>query len=260
MVDKADTRLYDGVSTQHAIDRPPGWIRRPAKLFEAGDYPDKGVTVTAAQIQNLVAAFRQPVPILIEHASSPLEIGFLTDVEAREGELHGTLSLSPEANQLIERSRAYGLSLGLSRDLAAIEEVSLVQHPRVPGAQLFRGEQLLAFSGELDAWQPPLSGWSRRTVERFLAEGQLIPAQARLAEALLEMSSTVQFSGRDERIGDLVESLISLIPRGEWFHQTPTPPPTETTLESSEAEFYRRHFPDLALEEIAKRRGAKRMD
>ncbi|MCH7903160.1 MAG: hypothetical protein IH944_01180 [Armatimonadetes bacterium] len=38
----------------------------------------------------------------IEHATSPLELGYLTSVEADDGELFGTVALSAEANDLTE--------------------------------------------------------------------------------------------------------------------------------------------------------------
>ncbi len=44
------------------------------------------------------------MPLLIEHATSPLELGYLTSVEADGGELFGTVALSAEANVLIEKS------------------------------------------------------------------------------------------------------------------------------------------------------------
>ena len=61
------------------LDKGPGadWVRRRAKLFEAGDYPDKGVTVAPETLQALANGFSQPVPVLVEHAESPLQLGFL---------------------------------------------------------------------------------------------------------------------------------------------------------------------------------------
>ena len=93
---------------------PETWIERRAKLFHTGDFPDKGVTITQETLGALVRSFSEPVPVLIEHAESPLELGFLTSVEAIGDELFGTISLTPEANALVERSGARGLSLGLS--------------------------------------------------------------------------------------------------------------------------------------------------
>lgn len=114
-------------------------VRREAKLFEAGDYPDKGVTVLPEDLADLAARFQRPVPILIEHTDSPLALGFLESVRADGTELFGTVALSEEANCLIEQSGADSLSLGLSPDLREIQEVSLVRHPRVPSARLFAG-------------------------------------------------------------------------------------------------------------------------
>ena len=123
------------------------WVRRRAKLFEAGDYPDKGISVSDADLAALVEGFSGPVPVLIEHSESPLELGFLTEVSREGRELHGTVSLSTEADALVRRSGARGLSLGLAPDLRSIREVSLVRRPRVSGAGFF-SEDLLVFSGE----------------------------------------------------------------------------------------------------------------
>ena len=62
-------------------------------------------------------------------------------------ELFGTVSLTPEAHGLVERSGARSLSLGLTPDLMGIREVSLVRHPRIESAQLFSAGPV--FWGEL---------------------------------------------------------------------------------------------------------------
>ncbi|RYG24586.1 hypothetical protein EON82_10240, partial [bacterium] len=96
------------------IDDGPqsGWVQRRAKLFEAGEYPDKGILVTDEDLIALAEGFSRPVPVLIEHAQSPLELGFLTAVERSGKDLFGTVSLSQEADALVRKSGARGLSLG----------------------------------------------------------------------------------------------------------------------------------------------------
>ena len=229
------------------------WVDRSAKLFEAGEYPDKGVVVSQEHLQCLANEFALPVPILIEHAESPLEIGFLTAVEARGNELFGTLSLTAEANSLVEKSDARSLSLGLSPDLKEIREVSLVRHPRVVSARLFSGGVL---------FQATLQGGhsshfdSGAVIERLVREGRLIPAQVPLAAALLKQERAVQFEGSQTTVRDLLISLFELQPRGAHFSgslQLPQNPPQG--LMPEEAEFYRKHFPGISIDEIAKHKG-----
>jgi hypothetical protein len=96
---------------------PPeeSWIDRRAKLFEAGEYPDKGLTVTEEQLSLLASSFSAPVPVLVEHGESPLELGHLCQVEALGPELFGTIRLTPEAHR---PRREIGRPLALPRPFA----------------------------------------------------------------------------------------------------------------------------------------------
>ncbi|MBI5706279.1 MAG: hypothetical protein HZC36_04745 [Armatimonadetes bacterium] len=276
------------------------WIERRAKLFEAGDYPDKGVTITQDQLRVLVEGFEDPVPVLIEHADSPLQLGFLTNVEALGPELFGTVALTKEANELVEASGARSLSLGLSKDLCRIREVSLVRKPRVSDAQLFSG---VCFCGELaesgegrvvkcDAEgasvqtlmseksdqsnevqvAPKEENWRRRfeelstdqrrvdaerTVESLVKEGRLCPAQAPFAEALLQAEDTIEFDGESKPLRQLLLAMIERQPPMMLFSALAPEADREAgeaLMLPEEAAFYRKHFPDVSLEEIATRR------
>ena len=46
---------------------------RPAKLLEAGEYPDKDLTLTEADLDGIVARFASGVPVKVEHVDSPLD-------------------------------------------------------------------------------------------------------------------------------------------------------------------------------------------
>ncbi len=241
---------------------PPSWVQRQAKLFEAGEYPDKGVSVTEAHLAQLAAGFLRPVPLLIEHADSPLQMGYLTQVEARGSELFGTLSLSEEANQLVESSGARSLSLGLSPDLAEIREVSLVRNPRVPSAQLFSdGVVFLAdLPDDAALWRERYRALEQETrnkeVDRklsgYLKRGKLCPAQVPFARALLACDDTVEFDGAKQPLRKLLIAMIDRQPPSNLFHETAgTPaPPENPLLLPEEASFYRRHFPHIALKDI----------
>lgn len=241
------------------------WIDRPAKLFEAGEYPDKGVTVTPEDLQALNEGFDAPVPVLIEHAESPLQLGFLTDLDPRGSELFGTIALTKEANALVEQSEARGLSLGLSPDLRTIREVSLVRNPRVETARLFSS---VLFSGCLSdtedefgtpahlptstpvhSHQPQLREWLR--------EGRIVPAQVPFVQALLRCGDTIEFEGSRKPLRQLLVAMVERQPPHALFSEL-APVSNEEAAENlllpEEAAFYRRHFPDVSLREIASRR------
>jgi hypothetical protein len=239
------------------------WIERRAKLFEAGDYPDKGVTVTPEHLRALASGFSRPVPLLIEHAESPLEMGCLKEVSCEGHELFGTVALTPEADSLVERSGARSLSLGLAPDLSSIREVSLVRNPRVQSARLFGGE--VTFVGSVEPsdlaseWRRLDEAKAEREVDDLLRKGRLVPAQARFAKALLLSRDTIEFDGRSQPLRGLVLALLERQPKLNLFAElTPAPQSdhSQHLMLPEEADFYRRHFPEVSLDEIAKRRFA----
>lgn len=244
------------------IDRPPFlerhhvWVDREAKLFESGEYPDKGLTVTPDQIQTLADNFDLPVPVLIEHSRSPLELGYLTQVEARGGQLFGTVSLTKEANDLIESSGAHSLSLGLSEDLSRIVEVSLVKKPRIASARIFNGEVIAAPVDWQAKYQELLAKSSRIAWDDFLHQGKLTPAQVPFAAALLGSGHAVEFDGDSVPVGRVFQRFLEAAPTHDRF--------TELAFGGSEiphnldpeaAAFYQRYFPGTSLEEIARHSG-----
>lgn len=234
------------------------WVDRRAKLFEAGEYPDKGVTVSPSHLVALAENFDLPVPVLIEHAKSPLEIGYLTDLEAQGDELFGTVVLTEQAHALIESSGARSLSLGLDADLSAVREVSLVRSPRIASAQLFASPVEFARPWTTD-WQDERAEFRRQKDEEWLqalvAKGCLVPAQLPPARALLACEGTVAFGDGNVPVAQLARSLMEAAPAHAMFgHTVPEKRPRLPALPPEEAEFYRRHFPGVSLDEIAMRR------
>jgi hypothetical protein len=255
-----------------------GWIERRAKLFEAGDYPDKGVSIAVEDLERLASGFGEPVPVLIEHAESPLQLGFLTAVETVGSELFGTIALSEEANALVEKSGARSLSLGLSPDLGSIKEVSLVRNPRVASAQLYcfqvewwpdrsdRTNRTDSPRGASD-WEVRFGrlqrevaeGEAERRVAAFVAAGKLTPAQAPLAKALLLSDDKVEFDGKSQPLSQLLSALIERQPSHAMFgERAPAANPDYSAhlMLPEEVAFYQKHFPGVSLDEIAKRRPA----
>ena len=120
--------------------RPDGLIERDAQLFEAGDYPDKGVNVTEADLDLMVANHpTEGVDLKIEHGDTPFD-GFLGRVKTiwRDGlRLLGKIEMPAPAWALADYAGAKKLSVGIKPDKSGLAEVSLVKFPRVATAQMF---------------------------------------------------------------------------------------------------------------------------
>lgn len=252
-----------GLEVPAYLDRNPAWVDRRAKIFEAGNYPDKGLEVSPDDLQRLAAGFDLPVPVLIEHAESPIQLGYLTQIEASGAELFGLLSLTSEANALLEQSESRSLSVGLAPDLSEIVEVSIVRHPRVASARMFQFSVPFR-EGESNYWKRQYEALAHvqredaaaRQVAEYVKQGRLLPAQAQVAQALLALEGAVHFDGERQSVARLVTALLEKMPVHRTFN-APVPDLEDFSpqlLMPEEAAFYRRHFPDLDLNQIAARR------
>lgn len=229
------------------------WVERRAKLFEIGEYEDKGLLVREEDLQRLASNFDFPVSVLIEHVENPLRLGYLTSVEALGPELFGTLALTPEADSLLEKSDARSLSLSVSRDLDRIFEVSIVSNPRVETARLFCDDFRALGSHGAQRKVAELQERLRKTeterlVDDLVRKGQLAPASRDSAVALL-------FSAQDD-VRAKVEVFLRSLPPAFLPGETVPMSHSRADVSAEEAEFYARTFPDLNLNEILKRRGA----
>ena len=233
-------------------------INRRAKLFEAGEYPDKGVSVSRRDLLRLAANFDTPVPVLIEHGESPLQLGKLIEVEPVGDELFGTIQLSVEANALLEQNGARHLSLGLSPDMTGIREVSIVRYPRVESAQLF-GDSVQFSVGILEITPSVQSGDSEAEIQRLLREGRLLPSQLPLVRALFASQDSVEFGADRLTVKQIARAFLQRQPPHSLFtqiatNQSNTEDAAEHLMLPEEAAFYRRHFPNISLAQIAQRR------
>lgn len=115
------------------------YITRTAKLFEAGDYPDKGINVTEADIGKTVSSFTDPVDIKIEHIDTPLDgaMGQVSTIFRHGKELFGKVRFPKTVWSLIKKSGATKLSVGLDRRTMSLREVSLTKKPRISEAAIF---------------------------------------------------------------------------------------------------------------------------
>lgn len=242
-------------------------VEREAKLFEAGSYPDKGLEVTEAQLESLVARFTEPVPVLVEHLSSGWQIGWLQRVWRRGKELFGRLRLIPEAEALLRRLGIRGISVAVTPDVGRIVEVSVTATPRVEDARLL-SKGVVAFSGEM-VWSEEVEALRQRaeaaesalrereveeTVQRWVLRGKVTPAVREMAKTLLlRGSQTVTFAGSETSIAEIffrfVEALPQVVPFGEV---APVGESSGSSLSAEQEAFLRKHWSDLALEQIVR--------
>lgn len=177
------------------VSAASGIVEREARLFEAGDYPDKGLSVTEDDLERMARGFSAPVPIHLEHRPGPLRFGWLVKVWRDGGALFGKLAFTGAAWELLKESGAKALSLGLNRSGLAIEEVSIVGQPRVAGARVFSAPEVqipfeladeAAESGEVAAMRRSLAVRDAKDqVRAFARQGKIAPGAESAALVLL---------------------------------------------------------------------------
>ncbi|HOP80708.1 MAG TPA: hypothetical protein PLZ21_09115 [Armatimonadota bacterium] len=229
-------------------------VERDAKLFTAGEYPDRGIEITEDDLDRMVES-HLPVPIKIEHVDSPLELGMVTKLWRTGRDLFGRLVFTAPAWNLIQSSQAKKLSAALKRDKSGLVEVSLVRNPRVAGAVIFGSDnnQVIEFSFEIDNGGEEMSEsktveFSKRIadLERELKSrqvdgqidalkraGKLAPASEDIARALLLAgdSQVVTFSdGSEKPVAETFLAFLESQPKVVEFSEL-----TEGGNEASEA-------------------------
>lgn len=189
----------------------------PALLFVAGDYPDRGVSLTEADLDALIARFEADrekgggvTPVKAEHLDTPLDpIGEVISLRREGPNLYGTLAFSEGVARHLAERGAHNLSVALRREpdgagtRFSLREVSLVFKGRVPGAGLLnriRAQEKLA---------------------TFKAAGKVTPAMEEPLLRLLSVPSEVTFAdgaalGVDvaAETAILLAALPALAPRG----------------------------------------------
>ena len=113
------------------------FVERPARLFRAGHYPKKNLTVTVKDLQRIAAGTTE-APIQVGHVEEKFRLGTAHGFEVRGDELWGTLRLHRPANALLAlNGNLDTLSIGVPRTLDRLKEVSVTGNPHVAGAQMF---------------------------------------------------------------------------------------------------------------------------
>lgn len=113
------------------------FVVRHGKVFEAGEYPDKEITVTEADLTKMAEDFK-PVNNSLEHTPTVLDgkLGRLHNVRVVGRELLGSMLIPQWLDDAIGRDKPLPVSLELDRETKNIVGNALVLHPRVADAQL----------------------------------------------------------------------------------------------------------------------------
>lgn len=215
-------------------------VERDAKLFTVGSYPDKGIEVTEADLDQMVIDHK-PVPIKIEHIDNPLNLGVVTKLWRVGKDLLGKLTFTAPAWGLVQASGASKLSAAIKRDKSGIAEVSLVRHPRVAGAAVF-GDEFIEFESDFQNGGEVMSEtksaeFSKRIadlerqvrdrevdsqIESLKRGGKLTPASECYARALLGAgeSQVVTFSdGTEAAVSETFTKFLDSQPKVVEFSE-----------------------------------------
>lgn len=148
-------------------------VERVTDMFEAGDYPDRGMNVTEADIARL-ATQTDPIPIHMEHTGAAWTIGEVTGLNAAGRWLRGKMNLLPEAAALIDKLGIKGVSVQVSRNCDRIHELSVTATPRVAAAQMYSQPGCAAFA----LGESPTGGF---TMPEAVTQEQFSTLQAQFA-------------------------------------------------------------------------------
>ncbi len=199
-------------------------IEREAKLFEAGNYPDKGIEITESDLDVLIANTTE-APIRIEHTPTPFDgsLGVLKSLYRKGKELFGKLIFNEAAWELVKSANAKRLSIALNSDKSEIAEISLVREPRIADAAVFTNSDIvkiscceIEFSNASDELQRKLcEKTADEYIERFKREGKIVPNSETFAYALLRADdrNLIKFGGSDMRISELFRWFLDSQPK-----------------------------------------------
>lgn len=205
-------------------------VEKDAKIFEAGEYPDKGITITESDLDTIVSNFTE-APVKVEHTDSPLDpLGLVKRVWRRGKDLFGRLSFPGEIAAFLERRGIRKLSVALLKDPLSLAEVSIVISPRITDAALF-SDEVLAEEVETEMGDMEINAHDlkfalrRREVDARLAalkaDGKLVPAAEDFArEILLKGDGKISFADGIITVSELFERFLEAQPKVIAFGDT----------------------------------------
>lgn len=218
---------------------------RDARLLEAGSYPDKGLTVTEADLDGIVARFGAmpagAVPVKVEHRDTPLDpLGQVRRIWREGAMLRARLAFPPDLAAFLRRRGAAKLSVGLRREpdgpgALSLAEVSLVLRPRVASAAVTMGEREVAMAEGVtmgDAREAEIGRLRAELTARDVAAqvaslkaaGRIVPATEGLARALLatpaESRITLSEGAVPEPVAGVFRRFLEAMPPAVRFGET----------------------------------------
>ncbi len=188
---------------------------RPARLLEAGEYPDKALSLTESDLDAIVARFTAGLPVKVEHMDSPLDpLGRVQRVWREGNALLGVLAFPEDLAGFLRRRGAAKLSVGLSREPLALLEVSLVLKPRVASAAFMGDGSTDALGAEIVRLRAALSTREADAqVAVYKAQGRIVPASEAAARALLLSGETsVLMAGGPEPVSSVFRRFLAAQP------------------------------------------------
>jgi hypothetical protein len=209
-------------------------IEKDAKIFEVGDYPDKEITVSEADLDAIVENFGE-VPVKVEHTDSPLDpLGTVKRIWRQGKELFARLAFPRDLASFLERRGIKRLSVALHQDPLRLAEVSLVLSPRVADAAMFRtsDESDMSDRSDKDEREEVIQSMSDsekeiaelkfalrvKDVEARLAElkaqGKIVPAsEPHAREILLQGDGKITFGDEEVSISRMFERFLEAQPK-----------------------------------------------
>ena len=205
---------------------------KEAKIFEAGEFPDKNLSVTEKDLDQYINNFI-PCPLKIEHTETPFDgiLGTLESVYKKGKELFGKINFLEEAWSLIEKTGAKSLSVCLNPNLFKIEEVSLVKHPRIKDARIFcfntnilkepTMEEIEKLKSENQQLKSQIAeNEAEKIAEKYLDKGILTPANFSFAKEILKCDFTVKFNDDEKSLKTIFIDFLENSPVQVDFSQT----------------------------------------
>lgn len=206
-------------------------VIREAKLFEAGKYPERNIEFTETDLDAVVVGFKEPVPVRVEHGTSPWEgkMGRVVSIWRSGRDLMGKISWPTAVWDFLCAMGTKSLSVGFDYRSRRLVEVSVVNKPRVLTARAY-GDTVL-FSLDISCQKGGVKPMEDLDVvvsmaeERGRAAGRG-EAEAQFTEREKHLTRTIAELRRDDARGDAAVKL------GIWKREGKLPPACEKFAEA----------------------------
>lgn len=228
-----------GESIRFDIEFRPNEVlaERDAKIFEAGDYPDKGIVITKQDLDDIIKRF-QSAPVMIEHMNTPLDpLGWVKRIWRKGDSLFGNLTFPKEIAEFLDKRGIKKLSVAINKNPLSLSEVSLVLNPRVQSAAIFNQKSILMedsenMENEEKGYQQMVSELREmkfaikcKEVDEKIAalrlDGKLIPASEVYArEILLKGDGKISFADNIFTVSELFERFLETQPKVITFDES----------------------------------------